>query len=47
MLATFSCSVIPSGGRTVLVQPLTQIVRSIVDWVTAGSSEPGVHAGSG
>ena len=47
MLAVFSCSVMLSGGRTVDVQPRTQIVRSIVVWVTAGLSAPGVQAGSG
>jgi hypothetical protein len=47
MLAAFSCSVTLSGGRTVSVQPLTQIVLSIVAWVTAGFSAPGVHEGSG
>src|SRR5579884_1221221 len=47
MLATFSCSVMLSGGRTVAVQPSTQIVLSIVAWVTAGLSAPGVQVGSG
>src|ERR1035437_8480735 len=47
MLAAFSCSVMLSGGRTVAVQPSTQIVRSIVAWVTAGVSAPGVQVGSG
>ena len=47
MLAAFSCSVTLSGGRTVDVQPSTQIVRSIVAWVTAGLSAPGVQVGSG
>jgi hypothetical protein len=47
MLAAFSCSVTLSGGRTVSVQPLTQIVLSIVAWVTAGFSAPGVQEGSG
>ena len=46
MLATFSCSVTLSGGRTVLVQPDTQIVLPIVACVTAGLSAPGVHVGS-
>ena len=47
MLASFSGSVIRSGGRTRFVQPLTQIVRPIVAWVTAGLSAPGVQRGSG
>jgi len=47
MLANFSGSVMLSGGRTVSVQPSTQIVRSIVAGVTAGLSAPGVQAGSG
>jgi len=47
MLAAFSCSVMLSGGRTVAVQPSTQIVRSIVAWVTAGLSAPGVQLGFG
>jgi hypothetical protein len=47
MLARFSSRVTLSGGRTVDVQPLTQIDRSIVACVTAGLSAPGVHVGSG
>jgi hypothetical protein len=47
MLDAFSGSVIVSDGRTVSVQPSTQIVRPIVAWVTAGLSAPGVQAGSG
>lgn len=47
MLARFSDSVTLSGGRTVAVQPLTQIVWSIVACVTAGLIAPGVHEGSG
>jgi hypothetical protein len=47
MLAAFSCSVMLSGGRTMSVQPVTQIVLSIVAWVTAGFSAPGVQEGSG
>ena len=47
MLAAFSGSVMLSGGRTVAVQPSTQIVRSIVAWVTAGLRAPGVQVGSG
>jgi hypothetical protein len=47
MLASFSGSVTPTGGRTVAVHPDTQIVRSIVDCVTAGSRAPGVQRGSG
>jgi hypothetical protein len=46
MLAAFSCSVMLSGGRTVSVQPSTQIVRSIVAWVTAGLSAPGAQVAS-
>ena len=37
----------PTGGRTVEVQPERQIVRPIVAWVTCGFSEPGVQRGSG
>ena len=47
MLAAFSCSVMLSAGRTVAVQPSTQIVWSIVVRVTAGLREPGVQVGSG
>src|ERR1700761_5053037 len=47
MLAAFSGSVMSSAGRTVAVQPLMQMVRWIVAWVTCGFSAPGVHAGSG
>lgn len=47
MLARFSASVTGSGGRTVEVQPDTQIVRSIVAGVTAGLRAPGVQRGSG
>jgi hypothetical protein len=47
MLASFSCSVMLSGGRTVAVQPSTQIVWPIVAWVTAGFRAPGVQVGSG
>jgi hypothetical protein len=47
MLASFSGSVMLSGGRTVDVHPLRQIVRPIVAWVTRGFSAPGVHRGSG
>src|SRR5450755_1246501 len=47
MLAGFSCSVMLSSGRTVCVQPLRQIVWSIVCAVTSGFSDPGVHRGSG
>jgi hypothetical protein len=47
MLAAFSVSVMLSGGRTVAVQPETQIVLSMVACVTAGLSAPGVQAGSG
>ena len=35
-----------AGGRTVRVQPLTQIVEPIVAWVTSGLSTPGVRTGS-
>src|SRR6266581_4367788 len=35
------------GGRTVAVQPDTQIVDPIVAWVTSGFRAPGVNAGSG
>jgi hypothetical protein len=47
MLASFSGSVIDSGGRTVEVQPPLQIVDPIVLWVTEGLSAPGVQCGSG
>jgi hypothetical protein len=47
MLANFSGSVMPSGGRTVEVHPLRQIVRPIVACVTCGFNVPGVHRGSG
>src|SRR6516225_879962 len=47
MLAAFSGSVMLSAGRTVSVQPSTQIVLSIVACVTAGLSAPGVQARSG
>ena len=47
MLAAFSCSVMLSGGRTVSVQPATQIVLEIVAWVTAEFNAPGVQEGSG
>jgi hypothetical protein len=47
MLAAFSASVTDSGGRTLFVQPGTQIVWSIVDGLTAGFSAPGVQRGSG
>jgi hypothetical protein len=47
MLAAFSCSVMLSGGRTLPVQPLAQIVRAMVACVTAGFSAPGVQPGSG
>jgi hypothetical protein len=47
MLASFSGSVTLSDGRTVSVQPLTQIVWPMVACVTAGFSAPGVHAASG
>ncbi|MGH2909249.1 MAG: hypothetical protein ACRDK8_08140 [Solirubrobacteraceae bacterium] len=47
MLAYFSGSVTDSGGRTLSDHPDRQIVRRIVDWVTAGLSAPGVQRGSG
>jgi hypothetical protein len=47
MLANFSGSVVLSGGRTVDVHPLRQIVRPIVACVTCGFNVPGVHRGSG
>jgi hypothetical protein len=47
MLATFSFSVTLWDGRTDALYPLTQIVRPMVAWVTAGLSAPGVHRGSG
>jgi hypothetical protein len=47
MLAVFSGSVLLSGGRTVAVQPSTQIVRPVVVCVTAGLSALGVQVGSG
>ena len=47
MLANFSGSVMDSGGRTVVVQPLWQIVEPIVDCVTAGLSAPGVQLEDG
>ena len=40
-------SVMLSDGRTVSVQPLTQIVCVMVACVTVGFSDPGVHPGSG
>jgi hypothetical protein len=46
MLASFSRSVTLSDRRTVSVQPLTQIVFSIVACVTTGFSAPGVQVGS-
>jgi hypothetical protein len=46
-LADFSRSVMLSDGRTVVVQPLRQIVWSSVRAVTSGFSAPGVHRGSG
>ncbi len=36
-----------TGGRTVVVYPLTQIVDEMFAWVTRGSAAPGVHTGSG
>ena len=33
-----------TGGRTVLVQPRTQMVERMVAWVTAGFRTPGVRA---
>ena len=47
MLAIFSGSVTDSGGRTVAVQPLRQMVEPIRACVTAGLSAPGVQRGSG
>ncbi len=47
MLAAFSRSVMPSGGRTVAAHPPAQIVCWIVAGVTSGFSTPGVHDGSG
>lgn len=47
MLAIFSRSVTLAGGRTAALHPRTQIVWSIVAWVTAGLSAPGVQCGSG
>jgi hypothetical protein len=47
MLLSFSCSVTLSEGRTVSVQPETQIVLLIVAGVTAGFRAPGVQEGSG
>jgi hypothetical protein len=47
MLARFSASVMLSEGRTVEVQPLRQIVRPIVAWLTWRLSAPGVQVGSG
>src|SRR5690349_16084226 len=47
MLPSFSRSVMLSGGRTVFVQPGTQIVRPIVACVTLGLTAPGVQCGSG
>jgi hypothetical protein len=43
MLASFSRWVMPAEERTCLLHPGTQIVRSIVDWVTAGLTAPGVQ----
>jgi hypothetical protein len=31
------------GGRTVVVQPATQMVLPMLDWVTAGLTAPGVR----
>jgi hypothetical protein len=47
MLARFSRAVTLCDGRTVLVQPLTQIVRLMLACVTDGFSAPGVQFGSG
>jgi hypothetical protein len=47
MLASFSGSVIDTGGRTVAVHPERQIVEPIVACVTAGFTVPGVQRGSG
>src|SRR5437763_10511621 len=47
MLARFSRFVIASGGRTVRVEPLRQIVERMGGWCTAGSIAPGVQRGSG
>jgi hypothetical protein len=47
MLASFSRPVMPAEGRTRLLHPGTQIVRSIVDGVTAGLIAPGVQRESG
>jgi hypothetical protein len=35
------------SGRTVLVQPDTQIIRSMVSWATSGLVAPGVQDESG
>jgi hypothetical protein len=47
MLASFSGSVTLVDGRTVDVQPLAQIVWSMVSCLTAGFNAPRVHFGSG
>jgi len=47
MLASFSGSVIDTGGRTVEVQPGLQIVEPMLAWVTAGFNAPGVQRESG
>src|SRR5215470_12002048 len=43
----FRALVYEVGGRTVAVQPETQIVLSMVDWVTSGLKAPGVQVASG
>src|SRR4051812_50192571 len=43
----FRALVYEVGGRTVAVQPETQMVLSMVDGVTSGLVAPGVHEESG
>lgn len=47
MLSSFSRSLTCSGGRTVSVHPVRQIVPAIVACVTTGLRAPGVQRGSG
>src|ERR1700686_4754354 len=47
MARTLTASVTDSGGRTVVVYPDTQMVWSMLAWVTRGSIAPGVSDGSG
>src|SRR5882757_127674 len=43
----FRALVYEVGGRTVAVQPETQMVLLMVDWVTSGLVAPGVQEASG